>query len=148
MLIATYYLPLATYSVGLGMIAPIGELATIALTAKEIKICCQYQCIPAMKHKLEYKLINVTRDKLNISILQITEGGTIKIYKKIHLSAGIGAYHIRAKTKTAEEWSNGFCSYYGICIPYQMGDKIFCPDLYYYTVPRGLSITLNFGIAL
>lgn len=141
---------LGVVSIGLGLVAPIGDLAGLSSGAKEIKISfVEPRTFPTIAYTISAGLINLTREELNIDIFQITEGAKVRVYKKLHLSAGIGAYHIRARTKGGEEWSGGFCSYYGVTFPYKIGKtNPIIPEITYYTVPKGLSFTLNFGISI
>ena len=148
--------PNTELSIGLGIIAPIGGLTNISLIGKEIKISYQYSNYVGAERKsryggekLEYRLINLNRDELNINIFQISGGGKIRVFRNIYCSAGAGAYHIIETAKIGEERSSGFWVHYGIAVPYRIGKEHFLlPEIAYYTVPKAIALTLNFGIKL
>jgi len=137
--------PNTELSIGLGIIAPIGGLTNIALMGKEIKISYQY----SNYEKLEYRLVNLNRDEININIFQISWGGKIRVLRNIYCSVGAGAYHIIETAKIGEERSSGFWTHIGITATYKIGKGHFLiPEIAYYTVPKAIALTLNFGMKL
>ena len=135
-------------SVGLGLIAPIGNLANISTSAKEIRISCETPIFPKLEIT-NLNLINFSRDEFSIDIFQITEGGKIRVYKNLHLVMGFGAYYVIETAKVGRESSYGSCSYYGISVPYKIsGNRGIVPEITYHTVPQGISFVINFSIKL
>lgn len=135
-------------AIGIGILAPTSNLANISTTANEIRLTCEFPTFPKLE-VTNFKLITLTQDNLHINIFQLTEGAKLKIYKKIHLSLGFGAYYVRKSLDSGFESSFGSCSYYGFCTPILFGaNKSFTPEFSYYTAPRGISITIGIGIKL
>ncbi|MBI4722816.1 MAG: hypothetical protein HY769_07480 [Candidatus Stahlbacteria bacterium] len=137
--------PNTKLSIGIGIVTPIGGLTNISFTGKEIKISHQYcECV-----KLEYRLVNFNRDERNINIFQISVGEEIKVFRNIYCSAGVGAYHIIETAKIGEERSSGIWTHLGLITIYRIGKEHFLvPEIAYYTVPKAIVLTLNFGIKL
>ncbi len=143
-------------AIGLGFFTPVGNLSTVCPTGKEIRIVCEFPIF----HRLEitnFKLLNFTKDDFKINVFQITEGTKFKVYKKVHLNLGFGGYYIRKTSGPQDSANSGFessygtCSYLGFHIPIEFGSKdseFLIPEISYYSIPKGISLTLNIGINL
>ena len=135
-------------AIGFGFFAPLENLSTICPTGQELRIICELPTFPTLE-VTNFKVLNFTDNEFRIDAFQITEGAKFRVYKKVYLNLGVGGYYVRKISNSGFESTCGSCSYLGFHIPFEFGpNKTIIPEISYYSVPRGLSFTLNIGITL
>lgn len=134
---------------GLGLIAPIGELANMSTSGKEFS--ARWELVESNKASgsLEFRATAFNQDKMNLDIFKLTEGIKIKFVKKTRIIAGTGLYYATREVNgtTENEW--GSCSVIGIVTPLvTTKDILVRQELSWHTVPGGLTFTLHIGTKL
>ncbi len=136
-------------AIGLGFFAPFGNLSTVCPTGQELRIICEFHALPKLEIVEHLKLLDFHEDDFRVNIFQLTGGIKIKTYKNLYLNFGVGGYIIKKSSDTGTEFNHNMCSYIGVHIPIKCGNSgILTPEISYYSVPKGISLTLNIGVNL
>ncbi|MDD5528904.1 MAG: hypothetical protein PHX21_02620 [bacterium] len=134
---------------GLGLIAPMGELANTATSGKEVSVRWEIAKVNKIAGTSEFRVTSFNQTNVNMDIFKITEGVKLKFIKKTRIAAGVGAYYITRKVNQSIENEKGICSTVGILIPLVSTKNILVrQEISWHTVPKGLSLTFYLGTKL
>lgn len=131
---------------GLGLVAPIGNLANIATSGKEIAARWEMAKSNKIANSLEFRMTSFNPEEMNMGIFKVTEGIKVKFVKKTRITAGIGLYYAAREINGTEEDEWGACSAVGITIPLVNTKNVITKcEASWNTVPGGLSFMLHMG---
>lgn len=134
--------------IGLGLFAPIGEIGRVISSGNELVCSCEYATINRFSLANSVDYISFSDNDLSINTYHIAQKIKIRTFKKLYLTTGAGWYFIREELNNNIEKDRGASSFIGLSLPFYSGEnQVLIYEMLYSTAPRGISLTLNFGLS-
>jgi len=135
--------------IGLGLFAPIGEIGRVIPLGSKLTCSCEYWEIGRFSSDISADVVSFSDNTLYINAYHYTQRVKIRTFKDLNLVAGAGWYFISEELNGNLDKDKGACSFAGLNFPFcSEGKQFLSCEALYYTVPRGVSLTLNFGFKL
>lgn len=134
---------------GLGLIAPIGDLANMVTSGKELSARWEISKVDKIAATTEIRETSFNSDNLDMDIFKITEGLKLNFIKRSRITGGIGVYYVKREVNESKESEKGVCSTIGLAIPLLSTRNILVrQEFSWHTVPQGVSLTFYIGTKL